>query len=118
MGDVEKPTANAQSGLGEAVNLLANVKIASILSGVKIITPAQTEWGWGWIRYVKETATPKFWPAPRMAQKRSGWEMGDTLMMLPSARTNVAESILSMTRPWRGVNQPQPPPRDNPPMPV
>jgi hypothetical protein len=53
--------------------------------------PAKMGVGCGNARKVKEVTTPKFAPAPRTAQKRSGLRVGEQVRWRLDARTISAE---------------------------
>jgi hypothetical protein len=77
-------------------NLLAKETMAGSLSGVKTRVPAKTGSGCGKAWNVKEVTTPKFAPAPRMAQKRSGFWVVEAVMMELDARTSSTDWRLSV----------------------
>ena len=62
--------------------------------------------------------TPKFEPAPRTAQNRSGFSDSLAVTNSPSAVTNSTDSSWSIVSPYLRINQPMPPPRVNPASPV
>ena len=47
-----------------------------------------------------ETTTPKFEPAPRRAQKRSGFWLAEQFVMVPLARTTVMAAMPSTAKPY------------------
>jgi hypothetical protein len=70
--------------------------------------PAKTGEVWGKARKVKEVTTPKFAPAPRIAQKRSGLRVLEQVRCRLDARTISTESrtsvldVISRWLQWRG----------------
>jgi hypothetical protein len=70
---------------------LAKATISGILLGGNTSGPAKTGPGWAKARNVKEVTTPKFAPAPRRAQKRSGLRVLEQVKWREEARTISAE---------------------------
>lgn len=61
----------------------------------------------GWEVTVREVTMPKLGPAPRIAQKRSGWEVGETVVISPLARTTRRERMLSTPKPTSPMRLPR-----------
>lgn len=64
--------------------------------------------------YVADVTMPKLWPAPRMAQNKSGFEVLETWSRRPSAVTRRTDKRASMAKPYFPVKRPMPPPRVTP----
>ena len=66
----------------------------------------------------KDVAMPKFDPAPRTAQNRSGSSSGVARTTRPSASTSSTAVRWSMVSPCERANQPTPPAVASPPTPT
>lgn len=65
----------------------------------KLMWKAVTCEGAAKVLNLKEATMPKLDPAPRKAQKRSGFSVGDAITTILLARTTVAAAIQSAARP-------------------
>lgn len=65
----------------------------------KLIWKAVTCEGAAKVLNLKEVTIPKLDPAPRKAQKRSGFSVGEAVTTVLLARTTVAAAIQSTARP-------------------
>jgi len=88
------------------------VSVASNTSWAKPMSPTSSA------SNSNEVTMPKFAPAPRMAQNRSGFWSGLAVWTVPSASTICADLRWSMVSPCSRTSQPMPPAVARPPTPT
>lgn len=98
-GGLLKATRRAWLPSFVAWNLFMKATIWGSAVGGKTRGPAKTGFGCGCPWKVNLVTTPKFWPAPRIAQNRSALCVWEAVTASPEARTISTETRLSMVSP-------------------